>query len=702
MSALSIQPTYPIFTDIDGQPLDDGYIFIGVANLQPIGNPINVYWDAALTQPAAQPIRTVSGYPSNAGTPARLYVNSDYSIQVQNKNGTLVYSAPAATERYSDVVVSSVNAADVVYDPPFTNAVPTNAEEQFSQTVSVFNFMTSAEIADVQAGTALVDVTTPIQNAVDFAVSSGKGIVFPVGAYLITAPITINETSGVQLKAEKYRGVTIKKVGNAVDSHYGVDALLIIKNTSPGYGYSHHIDGLSFDAQTSSNAYCIYAPRISQCVFENGLITGALIGVYSFDAWLCSLRNMNISCGNPFTPTVIPAGSIGILMDRGTSLFLQNVWCRVCETGYKFTTSMAYSSMNSCACDGFSGVAYDFTGSSFAINGGGAEATVGTSAIVYKLSNSRVTLNGAASFGLGPSIYFDLFLSEMSINNSSFGASTNVGAGTTFRSRGGSILTWHGRVFPTNTATVFFVDATSQLAVYTAAAGFRYFRDDGVGNILEAKIPDNNGNVKPTGHIVLPYNKQYYVTNLAGTEQIVLSKNIVDNGIDLRNVNTSPVYLLSNSVRQVQVDTLKFSPVTDNVLSLGAAAIRWTEVYAVAPAINTSDAREKQQVRELSTAERAAALRCKSLLRAFKWNHAVEQKGDAARIHFGVMAQDVKAAFEAEGLDAHQYGLFCYDEWEARDEVRDEDGSIIMEAAPAGNRYGVRYEELLAFIIGAM
>ena len=106
MSALSIQPTYPIFTDIDGQPLEDGYIWIGTANLDPQTNPINVYWDAALTLPAAQPIRTLAGYPSNSGTPARLYVNSDYSIRVMNKNGSTVYSAPAATERYSNVVTN--------------------------------------------------------------------------------------------------------------------------------------------------------------------------------------------------------------------------------------------------------------------------------------------------------------------------------------------------------------------------------------------------------------------------------------------------------------------------------------------------------------------------------------------------------------------------------------------------------------------
>ena len=106
MSALSIQPTYPIFTETDGQPLEDGYVWIGQANLDPQGNPINVYWDAALTQLAGQPIRTQGGYPVNSGTPARLYVNSDYSIRVINKNGSVVYSAPAATERYNGSVIS--------------------------------------------------------------------------------------------------------------------------------------------------------------------------------------------------------------------------------------------------------------------------------------------------------------------------------------------------------------------------------------------------------------------------------------------------------------------------------------------------------------------------------------------------------------------------------------------------------------------
>ena len=107
MAALSIQPAYPIFTETDGQPLENGYIWIGAANLDPQGNPIAVFYDTALTIPAVQPIRTQGGYPLRSGTPARLYVNSDYSIRVQAKNGTTVYNAASATERYSNVVTDT-------------------------------------------------------------------------------------------------------------------------------------------------------------------------------------------------------------------------------------------------------------------------------------------------------------------------------------------------------------------------------------------------------------------------------------------------------------------------------------------------------------------------------------------------------------------------------------------------------------------
>jgi hypothetical protein len=93
MSALSVEPPFPAFADAAGHPLEDGYIWIGTVNLNPITNPIVAYWDSSLTITAVQPIRTSGGYPVYQGTPARIYTASDYSIQVQNKNGTVVYTS---------------------------------------------------------------------------------------------------------------------------------------------------------------------------------------------------------------------------------------------------------------------------------------------------------------------------------------------------------------------------------------------------------------------------------------------------------------------------------------------------------------------------------------------------------------------------------------------------------------------------------
>lgn len=117
MPALSIQPPFPVFADTDGQPLENGYILIGQANLDPQGNPIAVYWDAALTIPAPQPIRTTGGYPSRSGTPANLFCNeANYSILVKDKRGTTVYSAPTA-DTTRDATGGFVSVLDYGADP---------------------------------------------------------------------------------------------------------------------------------------------------------------------------------------------------------------------------------------------------------------------------------------------------------------------------------------------------------------------------------------------------------------------------------------------------------------------------------------------------------------------------------------------------------------------------------------------------------
>ena len=93
MSTIEVKPPFPAFAGTDGQPLENGYIWIGAVNLSPQVNPITVYWDDAQTIAAPQPIRTLNGYPARNGTPARFYVSADYSIQVLDAKGVVVYTS---------------------------------------------------------------------------------------------------------------------------------------------------------------------------------------------------------------------------------------------------------------------------------------------------------------------------------------------------------------------------------------------------------------------------------------------------------------------------------------------------------------------------------------------------------------------------------------------------------------------------------
>jgi hypothetical protein len=159
----------------------------------------------------------------------------------------------------------------------------------------------------------------------------------------------------------------------------------------------------------------------------------------------------------------------------------------------------------------------------------------------------------------------------------------------------------------------------------------------------------------------------------------------------------------------VAADTGHITPGDDNTQNLGSATLRFATIYAGTGTINTSDQNEKQQIAGID----AAVLRAWAKVQfvQFKFNEAVERKSDGARWHFGFIAQQVKEAFESEGLDAFKYGLLCFDEWGDVYEdvmeqqiVTDENGLESSVFAPtgekrlvqkAGQRYGIRYEEAL-------
>lgn len=98
----AIAQGFPVFTDANGLPLENGYVYIGTSGSDAQTNAINVYWDSALSNQASQPLRTNGGFLTNNGAPGNIFVSPDsYSITVRDKNGVLVYAntvSPAPSE----------------------------------------------------------------------------------------------------------------------------------------------------------------------------------------------------------------------------------------------------------------------------------------------------------------------------------------------------------------------------------------------------------------------------------------------------------------------------------------------------------------------------------------------------------------------------------------------------------------------------
>jgi hypothetical protein len=179
------------------------------------------------------------------------------------------------------------------------------------------------------------------------------------------------------------------------------------------------------------------------------------------------------------------------------------------------------------------------------------------------------------------------------------------------------------------------------------------------------------------------------VTSALGTNPVSRANNLFGGTLTTSsytlNSSNTLIALGNSSGQGIFVNgSTAFAPSADNIMTCGSSGFRWTTVYATTGTINTSDANQKEQIADLTASELAVARRIKGLFKTFKFKDAVAAKGDGARIHVGVIAQDVQAAFAAEGLDANRYGLFCSDEV---------DGVTVL---------GVRYEELLAFVIVAL
>ena len=173
------------------------------------------------------------------------------------------------------------------------------------------------------------------------------------------------------------------------------------------------------------------------------------------------------------------------------------------------------------------------------------------------------------------------------------------------------------------------------------------------------------------------------------------SKSVTTSAIFMNgSINPDPVG--QNKAIAVRVDQIAQAiyPALDDSYNLGTPSRKWANLYLKNPPISTSDARLKEDISE----PEEALLRAwgKVRFKVFRFTNALKKKGEKARLHIGLVAQEVAAAFASEGLDAQDYGLFCYDTWEEKPCVQDADGKEVQPAVKEGDMYGIRYEEALA------
>ena len=113
-----------------------------------------------------------------------------------------------------------------------------------------------------------------------------------------------------------------------------------------------------------------------------------------------------------------------------------------------------------------------------------------------------------------------------------------------------------------------------------------------------------------------------------------------------------------------------------------------------------SDQRLKQQIAEIDDKLLDAWEDVE--LAQFKYNDAVDQKGDNARLHTGYVVQQIDSACKSHNVDISEYGLYCHEEYpEETEEVEVEqaDGTKTKETKvirEANEHYSLRYTEVYA------
>ena len=306
MAVNTVRPPFTVFQDVDGTPLEGGYIYIGVLNLDAQANPKAAFFDNTLSTSAPQPIRTIGGFPRQAGAASQLFVDGDYSIKVLDKNQALVYANNNAADVISitdlsgiyatvSLLLASTEAArgvGAIWNAQGFRYVEaaSAATDQHVTTSGGVKLYVQADTEGYDAiafgadPTGVADSTAAIQKAIDAASANNVGNVWIRGKFLCNDRLVMKR--GANLRGNWHQSTAssdfISRITFVNLSGVNKRACLVLDRAEdPNISFVEY-SGIQFAVSSANGGWEsivynkeVHWHRVRQCYFS-GIVTGAV------------------------------------------------------------------------------------------------------------------------------------------------------------------------------------------------------------------------------------------------------------------------------------------------------------------------------------------------------------------------------------------------------------------------------------------